>query len=126
MNEVSYLTPSIATIHFFYNSVIISPEHLKRSICQGNCVYFTTPVATIHIITNGLCFTRVKLNDMFIWGKPSSPCSFKGAYLFPRISYGNICLKSAMLNALKYLRSPHRLLVNVLICNFTTVISAIH
>ena len=28
--------------------VIISWERLKRSICQGHCVYFTTLVATIH------------------------------------------------------------------------------
>ena len=33
---------------FFYDSVIISREHLKKSTCQGNCVYFTTLFATIH------------------------------------------------------------------------------
>ena len=51
---------------FFYNSVIISWEHLKRSICQGHCVYFRTIVATIHNIKNGLWLIREKLKDMFI------------------------------------------------------------
>ena len=37
-----------------------------RSICQENCVYLTTLVATIHIITSGLWLIREKLNDMFI------------------------------------------------------------
>ena len=46
LNEVCYLTAPIAAIHFYYGSVIISREQLKRSICQGRCVYFTTLVAT--------------------------------------------------------------------------------
>ena len=66
LNEVCYLTTSIEAIYFFYNSVIILREHLNRSICQGHCVYFTTLVAIIHIITSGLWLTQVKLNDMFI------------------------------------------------------------
>ena len=41
LNEVCYLTTSIGAIYFFYNGVIISREHLKRSICQGHSVYFT-------------------------------------------------------------------------------------
>ena len=35
-------------MHFFYDSVIFSREHLKLSICQGRCVYFRELVATIH------------------------------------------------------------------------------
>ena len=66
LNKVCYLTASIAAIHFFYGSVIISREHLKRSICQGHCVYSTTLVATIHIITSGLWLIRGNLNNMFI------------------------------------------------------------
>ena len=66
LNKAFYLTTSIGAIYFFYNSVIISPEHLKRSICQGRCVYFTTLVAIIHIITSGLWLIRKKLNDMYI------------------------------------------------------------
>ena len=66
LNKVCYLTTSIGAIYFFYNSVIISREYLKRSICQRYCVSFTTLVATIHIITSGLWLIREKLNDMFI------------------------------------------------------------
>ena len=125
LNEVCYLTTSIGAVYFFCNSVIISWEHLKRFICQGHCVYFATLVATIHIITSGLWLIRKKMN-MFFWGKLLYSCSFKGAYLFYRTSCSNICLKSAVLNARKYVQPPHCLFVNVLICNFTIVISAIH
>ena len=125
LNEVCYLTTSIGAVYFFCNSVIISQEHLKRFICQGHCVYFATLVATIHIITSGLWLIRKKMN-MFFWGKLLYSCSFKGAYLFYRTSCSNICLKSAVLNARKYVQPPHCLFVNVLICNFTIVISAIH
>ena len=125
LNEVCYLTTSIGAVYFFCNSVIISLEHLKRFICQGHCVYFATLVATIHIITSGLWLIRKKMN-MFFWGKLLYSCSFKGAYLFYRTSCGNICLKSTVLNARKYVQPPHCLFVNVLICNFTIVISAIH
>ena len=64
LNEVCYLTVSIAAIHFFYGSVIIS--HLKRSMRQGHCAYFTTLVATIHIIVSGLWLIIKKLNYMLI------------------------------------------------------------
>ena len=43
-----YMTTSFTTIHFFYDSVIISREHFKQSTCQGNCIYFTILFATIH------------------------------------------------------------------------------
>ena len=43
-----YMTTSFTTIHFFYDSVIISRQHLKQSTCQGNCLYFTILFATIH------------------------------------------------------------------------------
>ena len=66
LNEVCYLTASVAAIQFFYGSVIISREHSKRSKCQGYCVYFTTFVAAIHIITSGLWFIRENLNGMLI------------------------------------------------------------
>ena len=35
---VCYLTTSIAAIHFFYGAVIISREHLKRSIHYSKCI----------------------------------------------------------------------------------------
>ena len=42
------MTTSFTAIHFFYDSVIISRQHLKQSTCQGNCLNFTVLFATIH------------------------------------------------------------------------------
>ena len=66
LNEACHLTKSIAAIHLFYGSFIVSQEHLQRSIFQGHCIYFTTFVATIHIVTSGLGLIRENLDDMFI------------------------------------------------------------
>ena len=48
LKEVCFMTTSFPAIHFFYHSVIISREHLKKSTCQGNRVCFATLFATIH------------------------------------------------------------------------------
>ena len=40
LKEVCYLT--IAAINFSYGADIFSEEHLKRSICKGHYVHFTT------------------------------------------------------------------------------------
>ena len=45
MKKVCYMT-SFTAIHFFYDSVIISRQHLKQSTYQGNCLYFTILFAT--------------------------------------------------------------------------------
>ena len=47
-------------------SVPAFTDNLKRSVCQGHCAYFTTLIATIHIIASGLWLIREKLNDVFI------------------------------------------------------------
>ena len=125
IHEVCYLRTSIRAIYFFHSGVIISRVHLKRSICQWHCVYFTTLVAIVHVITSGLWLIRESFN-VLIWGKPLQPRYFKGTYLLRRTSCSNICLKSTVLNARKYLQPPDSLLANVLICNITTVIAAIH
>ena len=70
LKEVCYWTTSIVAIHFFYGSVIISREHLKRSIFQGQRVYFTTLVAAVLynmiIIISGLWLIQENLKGMFI------------------------------------------------------------
>ena len=99
LNEVCYLTTSIAAIHFLRSRVIISQEHLKRSICQGHCVCFTTLVATTH-------YKKLP------------------ALLEVLIHLGAVMHE--MLNARKYSQPRHSLLVYVLIYNFATVIVAIH
>ena len=48
LKKVCYMTTSFTVFHFFYDTVIISRQHLKQSTCQGNCLYFTTLFATIH------------------------------------------------------------------------------
>ena len=42
LEEVCYITTSFSAIHVFYDSVIISLEHAKRSICQGQCLFQNT------------------------------------------------------------------------------------
>ena len=48
LKEICYMTTSFPAIHYFYYSVIYSRERLKRPVCQGHCVYFTTLIATIY------------------------------------------------------------------------------
>ena len=48
LKKVCFMTTSFPCIHFFSDSVIISREHLQKSTCQENCVYFTTLFTTIH------------------------------------------------------------------------------
>ena len=48
LKNVCHITTSFTAIHFFYDSVIISRQHLKQSTCQGNCLNFTILFATIH------------------------------------------------------------------------------
>ena len=66
MNEVCYLMSSVGAIYFFYNSVNVLREHLKRSICQPHCVTFTALVPTIHVITRGLWLIQEKLNNVYL------------------------------------------------------------
>ena len=42
LKEVSYMTTSFPAIHFFNDSVIFSGKRLKRSVCQGHCLFHST------------------------------------------------------------------------------------
>ena len=77
LKKVCYMTTSFPAIYFFYDSVIISREHLKRCICQGHFVYFTTLFAAIHYDKRSVLDSR--------------KCLFGE-------NYGNFCLKSTVLN----------------------------
>ena len=46
--KVCYMMILFPVIYLFYDGVIISREHLKWSISQRHCVYFTTLDAAIH------------------------------------------------------------------------------
>ena len=56
--ERSLFHNDISSHPFFYDSVIISQEHLKKSTCQRNCVYFTTLFATIHYYKRSMVDSR--------------------------------------------------------------------
>ena len=66
LNKVCYLTASIAGTHFSMAVSLFNGNNRQQSIFEGRCAYFTTLVATIHIITSGLWLIRENLNDMFI------------------------------------------------------------
>ena len=119
LKEFTFSTPIVIFLAFC-NLCAVTDGKIFSALAA-----FSALVATIHIIASGLWLIREKLN-MFIWIKPLQPRTFKGAYLFQRTSCSNICLKSVVLNARKYLLPPPWLLVTVLICSFTTVIAAIH
>ena len=60
--KVCYMTTSFTAIHFFYDSVIISREHLKQSTCQGNRLYFTILFTTIHYNKRSVADSRKSWN----------------------------------------------------------------
>ena len=61
LKEACYLATSFPAVHFFYGSVIISREHLKRSNCQGLCDYFIILVVlAIHFNKRSVVDTRFK------------------------------------------------------------------
>ena len=70
-----FMTTSFPASHFFYDSVIISREHLKKSTCQGNCVYFTILFATIHYnkrsVVDSSMLKSMHLQIPFFHGEPA-------------------------------------------------------
>ena len=48
LKNACYMTTSFTAILFFYDSGIISRQHLKQSTYQGNCLYFTILFEIIH------------------------------------------------------------------------------
>ena len=104
------MTTSFPASHFFYDSVVISREHLKQSTFQGNCVYFIALLATIHYNKRSVVDSR-KIEE-YVYLRKTIACSFKGANLFHRTSYNNASLKSNVLNAQKHLQRSHSFMVN--------------
>ena len=75
--ERSLFHDGIISSHpFFYNNVINSRKHLRKSICQGNCVYFTL-FATIHYSERSVVDSRMGCSCL------------KGNYLFHRTNCNN-------------------------------------
>ena len=113
LKEVCFMTTSFPAIQFFYyDSVIISREHLKKSICQRNCVYFTTPFATIHWNKRSVVGSRKSWRVCLFQENHCGPSILKvsiySTELFPIIFF----LKSTALNAQKHLQRSHSFMVN--------------
>ena len=107
LKEVCFITTSFPVTHFFYDRVIISREHLKKSTCQGNCVYFTTPFATIHYNKRSVVDSRKGWRICLFQENHCGP-----AYLCHRTSWNNFFLKSTAFNAQKHLQRSHSFMVN--------------
>ena len=119
IDSLFFFTTAIAAIHFFCGTVIISRDHLKRSIgaaiisrdhlkwslCQGYCVYSPKLIAPINYI-KWTCLLQEILKVLnfkgivFFGGKQLQSFFFKSVRLFHRTSCSNFCLKSTMLKAL--------------------------
>ena len=114
LKEVCFITTSFPAIHFFYNSVIISREHLKKSTCQGNCVYFTTLFATIHYNKRSVVDSRKSWRVYLFQENHCSPALLK----VPICSTELIAIiffeqyYSTILNARKYSQRSHSFMVN--------------
>ena len=107
LKEVGFITTSFPAIHFFYDSVIISREQLKKSTYQQSCVSFTTLFATIHYYKRSVVDSR----------KSWRMCLFQenhcGSALLkvPIYSTGLVAISTAF-NAQKHLQRSHSFMVN--------------
>ena len=114
LKEVCFITTSFPAIHFFYDSVIISREHLKKSTCQGNRVYFTTLFATIHYNKRSVVDSRKSWRVYLFQENHCSPALLK----VPICSTELIAIiffeqyYSTILNARKYSQRSHSFMVN--------------
>ena len=114
LKEVCFITTSFPAIHFFYDSVIISREHLKKSTCQGNRVYFTTLFATIHYNKRSAVDSRKSWRVYLFQENHCSPALLK----VPICSTELIAIiffeqyYSTILNARKYSQRSHSFMVN--------------
>ena len=70
LKEVCYMMTSFPVINSLYGRVIISREHLKWSICQGHCIYFTALAAVIHNNKRSVVDSRKFEGYKFSWWKP--------------------------------------------------------
>ena len=107
LKKVGFITTSFPAIHFFYDSVIISREQLKKSTCQRNCVYFTTLFATIHHYKRSVADSRKRWRICLFQENHRGP----GLLKVPIYST-ELVLMSTAFNAQKPLQRSHSLMVN--------------
>ena len=107
LKEVCFITTSFPAIHFFYDSVIISREHLKKSTCQRSCVYFTTPFATIYHYKRSVIDLRKSWRICLFRENHCGPALLE----VPVYSIELVAI-SAAFNAQKHLQRSHSFIVN--------------
>ena len=107
LKEICFITTSFPAIHFFYDSVIISREHLKKSTCQRNCVYFTTLFATIHYYKRSVVDSRKSWRICLFQENHCGPALLK----VPIYSTELVAISTAF-NAQKHLQRSHPFMVN--------------
>ena len=106
LKEICFITTSFPAIHFFYDSVVISREHLKKSTCQRNCVYFTTLFATIHYMRS-VVDSRKSWRICLFQENHCGPALLK----VPIYSTELVAISTAF-NAQKHLQRSHSFMVN--------------
>ena len=107
LKEVYFITTSFPVIHFFYDSVIISREHLKKPTCQRNSVNFTTLFATIHYYKRSVVDSRKSWRICLFQENHCGP-----ALLKVPIYSAELVAISTPLNAQKHLQGSHSFMVN--------------
>ena len=91
---------SFPVIYLFYNKVIISREHLKRSTCQGNLLQ-----RSIITIAVGAWFEK-NLKVCFFEENHYRPTLLKVA-IYCAVLVSVIFVEKMLLNAQKYLQLSH-------------------
>ena len=107
LKEICFIAASFPAIHFFYDSVIIWWEHLKKSTCQRNCVYFTTLFATIHYYKRSVVDSRKRWRICLFQENYCGPALLK----MPIYCTDLVAISTAF-NAQKHLQRSHSFMVN--------------
>ena len=111
LKKVCFMTTSFPAIHFFYNSVIISREHLKKSTCQRNCVCFTTLFATIHYNKRPVVDSRKSWRVCLFQKNHCGPALLKVPIYFTELVAITFFEKYSV-NAQKHLQRSHYFMMN--------------
>ena len=99
----------VTTNEQFFKSSLISLEHLKKSTCQGNCVYFTTLFATIYYNKRSVVDSRKSWKVCLFQESHYGPALLKVPIYFTELI---LFLKSTVLNAQKHLQRFHSFMAN--------------
>ena len=111
LKEICFITTSFPAIHFVYDSVIISREHLKKPTFQRNCVYFTMLFATIYFNKQSVVDSRKSWRVCLFQENHCGPALLK-VPIYSTELVAIIFLKSTVLNPQKQLQRSHSFMVN--------------